>query len=307
VRTDVSLLAGAAGVLALLSLLVTRGGARVSPWHAAAAAPWLMVPLLVVKCVGGALQAAGIDLWFLPHEAVDSMAVVVGREVSWLRFAVKCTVAYGPSLALAVVLVWRWHRDATPRTTETDAAMDAEGARHPVGLAIVAAALLSLAVASLVSTVMAAERIRPVQPGDALPEAALRRLDADGVSKRPKLKLSSLRGHVLLLDFWASWCAPCRRSMPELSSMHEELAARGLVVLGVNREPADPAAAAAALRQLRPAFESVLDERFYGDRIGLLTLPTSYLVDKQGMVRHLHLGYTEPAVVRQEIEALLSE
>lgn len=175
-----------------------------------------------------------------------------------------------------------------------------------VGAGVVGGAFAALLVASTVSAVQASDRIRPLQGGDALPEAALRKLDENGVSKQ-KVKLSSFRGKVLVLDFWASWCTPCKRSMPELSQIQDELGPRGLVILGINREPSSPQDAAAAWGRIDPSFDGVIDERGFGDRIGLTTLPTSYLVDKKGVVRHLHLGYTEPAIVRAEIEALLAE
>lgn len=314
-KTDAAVLAGTLVLLVLLARVLSKG--RVKPSPALAAGVWLLVPLIVLKCIGGALQAAGVDLWFLPHEAVDSPVVIVDRHVSWLRFVVKCAVGYGPSLALATALVWSWRRDGSSDGGSADdaaaselavpAALHARAVRARVGLAVVVVAVASLAITSTISAVMAGDRLRPLQAGDALPEAAFRLLDGEGVSKKKKIKLSSFQGKVLVLDFWASWCTPCRRSMPELSALHEELGPRGLVVLGVNREPSDPAAAAAALKQIAPKFDSVIDERFYGDRIGLTTLPTSYLVDRKGVVRQLHLGYTEPALVRAEIEALLSE
>lgn len=303
--TDAVLLLAVAVTLGVLArVLAARAAlAGVTPSRAAVAGVWLLVPLLALKCVGGALQAAGVDLWFLPHEAVDSMAIVVNKQVSWLRFAVKCVVAYGPSLAMGVFLVTSWLRAAGQPSPAPLA-----GVRTRLGLALFTLAFVGLTASAGVSAVRASDRIRPLQAGDALPEVALRRLDEKGVSKKDKVKLpAAYSGKVLVLDFWASWCTPCKRSMPELSRLQDELGPKGLVVLGVNREPADPKDAAEAWTQIRPTFEGVMDDRFYGDRIGLTTLPTSYVVDKKGVVRHLHLGYTEIDIVRAEVEALLNE
>jgi cytochrome c biogenesis protein CcmG/thiol:disulfide interchange protein DsbE len=297
--TDLALLGGTIVVVAVLARVLGRGAVSpVSPVRAAVAAVWLIVPLLVLKCVGGALQAAGVDLWPLPHEAVDSMAVVVDKQVSWLRFTVKSLVAYGPSVVMGALLVWSFR--TTPSSTPPRAPL------VHAGTAVVGLAFVALVVAASVSAVQASDRIRPLQAGDALPEASMRKLDDKGVSKT-KVKLSSFQGKVLVLDFWASWCTPCKRSMPELSKLQDELGPRGLVVLGINREPQAPKEAAAAWAAIKPTFEGVIDERHYGDRIGLTTLPTSYVVDKKGVVRHLHLGYTELDVVRAEVEALLAE
>jgi cytochrome c biogenesis protein CcmG, thiol:disulfide interchange protein DsbE len=307
--TDLALLGGTVVVLAILARVMQRSNsAAVSPARAAVAAVWLLVPLIVLKCIGGALQAAGVDLWFLPHEAVDSMAVVVDKHVSWLRFTVKSIVAYGPSVVMGAALVWSWRTSTSTSSSSSSSSAGSTptGSLALAGAGVVGVALAALLVASTISAVQASDRIRPLQPGDALPEVALRKLDDKGVSKQ-KVKLSSFRGKVLVLDFWASWCTPCKRSMPELSQLQDELGARGLVILGVNREPSSPKDAAASWAKIHPSFEGVMDDRYFGDKIGLTTLPTSYVVDKKGVVRHLHLGYTEPSILRGEIEALLVE
>lgn len=299
--TDALLLAISIAVLVAAAHFLRTSGERVRHVRAAAAACWLLVPLIVLKCIGGALQAAGFDQWWLPHEAVDSMAIVVGKQVSWLRFTVKCLVAYGPSLVMGALLIRAWARPSSPPSSAP-----AADALTWVGSGAATVSLVALVVAATISAVQASDRIRPLQAGDALPDVALRKLDESGVAKG-KVKLSSFQGKVLVLDFWASWCTPCKRSMPELSKLSDELGPRGLVVLGVNREPSEPKEAAAALAQIKPTFASVIDDRFYGDKIGLTTLPTSYIVDKKGIVRHLHLGYTEIDIVRTEVEALLAE
>lgn len=305
-KTDALLLALTCLAVAVLARVLSKG--RVPPGQAAVAAAWLLVPLVVLKALGGGLQAFQVDLWWLPHHAVDSWVVLVDRKVSWARFALKCGTAYGLPLALAVSLVASFRTRAAGEEREAPDAPEAttSNVRAWVGFGVVLAVLLGLTGGAVWSAVRLADRIRPTVTGDVLPDATLRRLDEFGV-QREKLKISTLLGKVVVLDFWASWCAPCRRSMPELSALHDELKTRGLVVVGINREPTDPQAARQAMAQIRPAFDCVIDERGYGDRLGLTTLPTSYIVDRKGVVRHLHLGYTEPAVLRAEIEALLNE
>lgn len=294
-RTDLTILAITCAVLALLGQL--RAGGRVSPARAAAAGVWLLIPLVVVKALGAALAGLSVDLWWMPHHAVDSWAILEERKVSWLRFATKCVTAYAWPLAVALPFALRL-RGEEPHAPDPS--------RVRSGLALAGVLLALLCASTVLQTVRLLDRIRPTLVGDLLPDAAMRRIDASGV-KNTKLKLASLRGKVVVLDFWASWCAPCRRSMPELSALAEELGPRGLVVLGVNRDSWQTEKAAEALAAIRPKFDSVIDERGYGDRIGITTLPTSYIVDRRGIVRAMHFGYTEPARLRAELEPLLGE
>ncbi len=294
-KTHAALLLATCAVVAALARLLTKG--RVSPWRAAVAAAYLTVPLVALIAVGGAFAGFGAGRWWMPNEAVDSMAVVVGRQVSALRFVVKCVVSYGVPLALGLTLVpWLRRPGGAPPAPPR--------ARLRAGGAVLLASLAALSAGAVTSSIKYADRIRPVLVGDPLPDTRLHKLDEYGIQKEA-VKLASFRGQVLILDFWASWCGPCRRSMPELSALAERYRGRGLAVLGVNREPHDPKAAGKALAQIRPSFDCVVDDRFFGERLGLTTLPTSYIVDKAGTVRHMHLGYTDPAVIQGEVDALL--
>jgi peroxiredoxin len=118
-------------------------------------------------------------------------------------------------------------------------------------------------------------------------------------------------GHVLLLNFWATWCAPCVEEMPMLSSLQRDYAGRGLRVVGVTVDDPDRARAFAeglgldypALFGAGPsgAGEAMLVGRRYGNASGML--PYSVLIDAAGIVRWTHLG----AVSREQLEAQLAE
>jgi thiol-disulfide isomerase/thioredoxin len=294
-RTDAAVLAITCVVVAVLASTLSKG--RVRAAHAAAAAGWLLVPLIALKALGGTLSVFGVNAWFMPHLAVDSSVVIVNGEVDWLRFAIKCLVAYAWPLTSALLFVVDAARGAD-RAAPTKLWQRA-GAAGAVILSLV------LVAATVYDVERHAERIRPVLPGDPAPAFSLRELTGAGVGKK-RISLEALKGNVVVIDFWASWCNPCRRSMPELSQIAAELGSRGLKVIGINREPEAPEEAAKALRAIAPHFPSVIDDRHYGERLGLTTLPTSFVLDRQGIVRHFHMGYVEANVIRAEIEALLA-
>jgi thiol-disulfide isomerase/thioredoxin len=93
-------------------------------------------------------------------------------------------------------------------------------------------------------------------------------------------------GKVVVLDFWASWCEACRRSVPKVARLAEAYAADGLVVLGVNS--GDPAAkAAAAARELAITYPIALDpDQAFTDQLGATKLPTVVIVDQAGAIAY---------------------
>ena len=290
-RTDLSVVAGAAVVVGLVGRAL--GKSFVST---AIATTYLLVPLAVLKAIGGLTALGGLELWWLPQRAVDSFAVVVNNRVDVTRFIVKCAVSFVPGLC---VLLW-WLR-ARGRSLPPPTVLGASS-----GIAVVAVVVGGLLIGSTVQVAARSEQLRPRLVGDDFPSLALRRLET-----RTRIDIVELakaeRTRVVVVDFWASWCAPCRRSLPELGKLAERWKFRGVVVVGVNREPGDLDAAKKAWRDLALDFMTLVDDRGLGERVGLTSLPSSFILDHTGKIRHLHLGYTEPAVIAAEVEALLLE
>jgi thiol-disulfide isomerase/thioredoxin len=98
-------------------------------------------------------------------------------------------------------------------------------------------------------------------------------------------------GKVVIVDFWASWCKPCRRSFPWLNEMHARYADRGLVIVGVNLDN-DRAAADAFLERYPANFEIVYDnDRTLARRFDVMAMPSSYLLGRDGALVETHLGF----------------
>lgn len=116
-------------------------------------------------------------------------------------------------------------------------------------------------------------------------------------------------GKVVYLDFWASWCAPCRQSFPVLESLWQRHRERGLVVLGVNQDDR-PEDAHGFLAKVSPTFQLLQDpEHRLAALYGVNAMPSGILIDRKGVVRHVHRGFRrgDEALLAQQIEQVLAE
>jgi thiol-disulfide isomerase/thioredoxin len=142
----------------------------------------------------------------------------------------------------------------------------------------------------------------PIGVGDAFPPLASAHL-AGG-------PLPETAGKVVLVDFWASWCAPCKASFPAYSRMNADLAARGLVIVAVSVDQ-DEGAYDNFVKKEAPGFFVALDrDQSLVALVVVPAMPTSYLLDRQGRVRFIHPGYhgaQTQALIRREAETLLAE
>lgn len=123
------------------------------------------------------------------------------------------------------------------------------------------------------------------------------------------LDLDALHGKVVYLDFWASWCAPCVKSLPWLTRLQDRLGEKGLVVVGVNLDR-DRKAADAFLKKHPASFRVVYDpEGELAKRWDIEVMPSSFVLDRDGKVRSDHQGFRDgdAARIETEIEALLAE
>ena len=124
-----------------------------------------------------------------------------------------------------------------------------------------------------------------VAPATAAPDFTLRTMDGQN------LRLQEQRGRVVLVNFWATWCGPCRQEMPHLNKLYDKYRASGFVLLGVNVDE-DSKAAAGVASKLGVKFPVLYDpNKAVGKLYGLDKMPSTVLIDRDGKVKYLHLGY----------------
>jgi cytochrome c-type biogenesis protein len=103
------------------------------------------------------------------------------------------------------------------------------------------------------------------------------------------VRLSELRGQVVLLNFWATWCVPCRGEIPELNDLHKELSARGFAVVGVTTD--DTAALVREFQKDVPQdYRVALADKAAASKYGVVGLPATFIIDREGRIRHKFFG-----------------
>lgn len=123
-----------------------------------------------------------------------------------------------------------------------------------------------------------------------------------------QVTLEDFKGKVVYLDFWASWCGPCKHTLPWMESLQRKFGPRGLQVLAVNLD-VNADKAAAALEEINPTFLVLHDAE--KKAVGVYTppkMPTSFLIDRTGKIVFIHPGFHpgEEQELEQRIEALLA-
>lgn len=121
--------------------------------------------------------------------------------------------------------------------------------------------------------------------------------------------LQQYAGKVVYLDFWASWCAPCRTSFPLLNQLHEKLKAQGFEVVAVNLDE-DKTKAEKFLEEIPVGFTVLRDAKGeWADQYVVESMPTSFIIDRKGVVQMIHHGFTSGDIheIEEKVTQLLAQ
>jgi cytochrome c biogenesis protein CcmG/thiol:disulfide interchange protein DsbE len=139
--------------------------------------------------------------------------------------------------------------------------------------------------------------------GGIAPDFTLRDLNGRSVS------LLEYRGHVVILDFWASWCPPCNETIPELVSIRKKYGGKGVVVLGIAIDDGQNSAAtlSAFSKEHNMNYPVLLGSNAVEGIYNIRSIPTLFLIDKKGEIHDLYMGYMEnfQEIISAEIDKLI--
>lgn len=163
--------------------------------------------------------------------------------------------------------------------------------------------LAAWVVVSVCAGLVAANAATALDTGARMPEIGLKDLHGNTIDR------ASLAGKVVIVDFWASWCGPCKEEMPVLSRLYTKHASSGLVVVGVSVDE-DVANVRSFLAKVKATFPIVHDQKHtVAERFAPPKMPSSYVIDRRGIVRHVHGGFrpADADSLASEVQKLLAE
>jgi len=122
-----------------------------------------------------------------------------------------------------------------------------------------------------------------------------------------KLDLASYRGKIVLLDFWATWCAPCRTEIPHFIELQNKYGSQGLQIIGISLDDSAKPVQKFYAEQKMNYPVAVGDDKLADQYGGVLGLPVAFLIDREGRIITQHTGETDAAVFEKEVAEALKQ
>jgi cytochrome c biogenesis protein CcmG/thiol:disulfide interchange protein DsbE len=144
---------------------------------------------------------------------------------------------------------------------------------------------------------------RKVKESGAAPDFTLKTLEGE------QMTLTSLKGKVVLLDFWATWCGPCRESIPHLVNLHKNYREKGLVILGMSADKGDGDVVRRFVKSMDIPYPIMITPEEVLRSYGVTALPTTVFIDREGKIREKMIGFNSKigTQMAERAEELTSE
>lgn len=160
---------------------------------------------------------------------------------------------------------------------------------------------ISLALALALSVfLLACQPTQAVDQGQMMPDFKLK--DVDGAD----FDSSSLKGKVAIVDFWATWCPPCRMEVPHFQALHEKYNDQGLEIIGISLDSEGAYNVKPFMKKNNVTYKMLIgDDQVTNAFGGIRAIPTTFVVDRNGKVVKEYVGYRGPEVFEEDIKSLL--
>ena len=161
---------------------------------------------------------------------------------------------------------------------------------------------LPFLVAILIQSPVGCKKEAPKEKRPLAPDFTLLSVDGKTVT------LSRLRGKVVLLDFWATWCSPCRLAIPYLNDLHKANRERGLEIIGVSLDKGSPERVRRFAVNMGIQYTIIMADDEVVKKYGISPIPTTYLIDRDGYISNKWVGFSQNLIskISTETERLLS-